>query len=144
MSDGAAAIILARDEDLPTLGRSRARFRAASSAVDTVRLGERADPSFFAGKHRAAQKAYAMAGLTAADIQLAEVYDSYSGAQLQALEALGLAARPELPVNLSGGLLGQGAPVGATGGRAGACSCPAIGGALFRETRAKRASLRIG
>ena len=56
-----------------------------------------------------------MAGLTAADIQLAEVYDSYSGAQLQALEALGLAARPELPVNLSGGLLGQGAPVGATG-----------------------------
>jgi len=115
LSDGAAAIILARDEDLPTLGRSRARFRAASSAVDTVRLGERADPSFFAGKHRAAQKAYAMAGLTAADIQLAEVYDSYSGAQLQALEALGLAARPELPVNLSGGLLGQGAPVGATG-----------------------------
>ena len=63
------------------------------------------------------------------DIGLAEVYDSYSGAQLQALYALGLMQdrllhaardgkfRPDgaMPVNLSGGLLGQGAPVGATG-----------------------------
>lgn len=59
---------------------------------------------------------------------MAEVYDSFSGAQLQALDALGVvedalaserdghfAADGALPVNLSGGLLGQGAPVGATG-----------------------------
>lgn len=115
LSDGAAAIILARGEDLPSIARGRVKFRAAASAVDTVRLGERADPSFFAGKQRAAAKAYAMAGLSAGDVDLAEIYDSYSGAQLQALEALGLGARVDLPVNLSGGLLGQGAPVGATG-----------------------------
>ena len=129
LSDGAAAIILGRKHDLPQKPNGNARFRAATSAVDTVRLGERDDPGFFHGKQRAAQRAYAAAGVSAADIGLAEVYDSYSGAQLQALEALGLggsqtlqAARHgvfdlggDLPVNLSGGLLGQGAPVGATG-----------------------------
>lgn len=129
LSDGAAALIVARPADLPRPAQQRARFRAAVSAVDTVRLGERGDPGFFAGKQRAAQRAYAYAGISAAEIGLAEVYDSYSGAQLQALEALGLgkghviAAERDgafsksgaVPVNLSGGLLGQGAPVGATG-----------------------------
>lgn len=129
LSDGAAAIILARTSDLPVKPQGRTRFRAAVSAVDTVRLGERRDPGFFAGKQRAAQRAYTSADVTAADIGMAEVYDSYSGAQLQSLEALGLAngqaiaaerddvfsAQGAVPVNLSGGLLGQGAPVGATG-----------------------------
>jgi acetyl-CoA C-acetyltransferase len=129
LSDGAAAIILSRAEDLPTRPEGRARFRAAASTVDTVRLGERPDPGFFGGKQRAAQRAYSYAGISPDDIGLAEVYDSYSGAQLQALEALGFAqGQPldaeregafavdgSLPINLSGGLLGQGAPVGATG-----------------------------
>lgn len=129
LSDGAAAIILARDKDLPQRAQGRSRFRAAASAVDTVRLGEREDPGFFHGKQQAAQRAYAMGNIRPDEIGLAEVYDSYSGAQLQALDALGLAQdklmdaardgwfRPEgrTPVNLSGGLLGQGAPVGATG-----------------------------
>ncbi|MEH6524186.1 thiolase family protein [Sulfitobacter sp.] len=129
LSDGAAAIILSRAEDLPTRPEGSARFRAAASTVDTVRLGERPDPGFFGGKQRAAQRAYSYAGISPDDIGLAEVYDSYSGAQLQALEALGFAqgqslnaeregafaVNGSLPINLSGGLLGQGAPVGATG-----------------------------
>lgn len=129
LSDGAAAIILARANELPQRAQGRSRFRAAASAVDTVRLGERQDPGFFRGKQQAAQRAYTMGNIRPDEVGLAEVYDSYSGAQLQALYALGLAQdklmetardggfRPEgtLPVNLSGGLLGQGAPVGATG-----------------------------
>ena len=129
LSDGAAAIILGRPADLPQIARGRSRFRAAASAVDTVRLGEREDPGFFRGKQVAAQRAYAMGNISPDDIGLAEVYDSYTGAQLQALHALGLGQdklmnaarngrfRPEgaIPVNMSGGLLGQGAPVGATG-----------------------------
>ena len=128
LSDGAAAIILAREADLPKLVRKRSRFRASAGATDTVRLGERDDPGFFSGKRHAAIRAYKMAGVTPDQIDLAEVYDSYSGAQLQGLEALNLApdvlladrsgffdADGALPVNLSGGLLGQGAPVGATG-----------------------------
>ncbi|WP_164860900.1 thiolase family protein [Parasedimentitalea marina] len=128
LSDGAAAIILSCKADLPQLSRRRTRFRATAGATDTVRLGERTDPGFFAGKRHAADRAYKMADVTPSDIDLAEVYDSYSGAQLQAIEALKLApnvlqadregvfdAAGTLPVNLSGGLLGQGAPVGATG-----------------------------
>jgi len=128
LSDGAAAIILARKADLPKLWRTRTRFVATAGATDCVRLGERRDPGFFAGKQQAAIRAYKMADVTPTDIGLAEVYDSYSGAQLQAVEALQLApdtlraerhgvfnADGSLPINLSGGLLGQGAPVGATG-----------------------------
>ncbi len=73
-----------------------------------------------------------MAGIRdpAAQVDCAEVYDAFSGAQIQAVEALGIA--PEgaggaaceagefdregrIPVNLSGGLLGQGGAPGATG-----------------------------
>ena len=61
---------------------------------------------------------------------MAELYDSYSGVEIQAVEDLGFVERGqggpsiaagvfdsdgELPVNTSGGLLGRGAPVGATG-----------------------------
>lgn len=128
LSDGAAAVILAREADLPKLARMRSRFRATSGATDTNRLGERDDPGFFSGKRLCATRAFKMADINPAQIDLAEVYDSYSGAQLQALEALSLApdvlraersgvfnADGAVPVNLSGGLLGQGAPVGATG-----------------------------
>lgn len=129
LSDGAAAIILAKQDDLPKRVEGRARFRAAVSAIDSVRLGERSDPGFFKGKQLAAQRAFAAAEILPIDIGLAEIYDSYTGAQLQGLEALGLADGPileaerdgvfaadgALPVNLSGGLLGQGAPVGAVG-----------------------------
>ncbi|MEP3435773.1 MAG: thiolase family protein [Hoeflea sp.] len=128
LSDGAACVILSRPENLPEMGKDRARILGMGCANDRVRLAERADPGDFAAKRLSAQRAYSSAGITPAEIGLAEVYDSYSGAQLQALEALGFAddvvraeregmfcASGAVPVNLSGGLLGQGAPVGATG-----------------------------
>ncbi|MSU91217.1 hypothetical protein GE300_16665 [Rhodobacteraceae bacterium 2CG4] len=128
LSDGAACVILGRGADLPGTGRGRARLAGTGAANDRVRLGDRPAPGRFRAKTDAARQALAAAGCTAGDIGLAEVYDSFSGAQLQALDALGLAADAvaaeragrfaadgALPVNLSGGLLGQGAPVGATG-----------------------------
>ena len=128
LSDGAACIILSRPEDLPHTGRARVRISGTGAASDRARLGDRSDPGRFRAKETAAARALAAAEITAEAIGVAEVYDSYSGAQLQALEALGLtsdvvaderagrfASCGELPVNLSGGLLGQGAPVGATG-----------------------------
>lgn len=128
LSDGAACVILARPEGLPEISRQRARIVGMGNATDLVRLGERSEPGRFRAKEVAVAKAYRQAGLEPRDIGLAEVYDSYSGAQLQALAGLGLSAQPArderegrfaadgaLPVNLSGGLLGQGAPVGATG-----------------------------
>ena len=69
-----------------------------------------------------------MADVRPSQIDFAEIYDPYAGAALQGLAALGLTERPgqdfadgcfspdgRLPVNLSGGLLGQGAAPGATG-----------------------------
>ena len=114
----------------------RAARRAPGGGADrgrwarqlTGRLAARPDPGRFMAKTRAMQAAFTMAGIGADRIGLAEVYDPYAGAALQALEALGLSDRPgadladgrfgrdgALPVNLSGGLLGQGAAPGATG-----------------------------
>ncbi|RBI61300.1 thiolase domain-containing protein [halophilic archaeon] len=79
---------------------------------------------------RAAEEAYADAGVDATDLDLAEVHDCFTIAEVLALEALdfyapgeavGAARRGEttrdgdLPVNLSGGLKAKGHPVGATG-----------------------------
>ena len=121
-------MLLARAKDLPAGARPRVRIAGMGAANDHARLGDRADPGRFAAKTAAARRAYAAADAGPERIGLAEVYDSFSGAQLQALAALGLAedvvaaeragrfdAEGALPVNLSGGLLGQGAPVGATG-----------------------------
>ena len=130
VSDGAAAIILTKQDGAPAARRGAARITGIGAANDRVRLGDRPEPGFFKGKQAAAKRAYAIAGIEKPErqIDLAEVYDAYSGAQLQAIEALGLsqdllnehrsggfAPTGRLPVNQSGGLMGLGAPVGATG-----------------------------
>ncbi|MEX3011505.1 thiolase family protein [Hoeflea sp. TYP-13] len=130
LSDGAAAIILTDPNAAPADRKNAARIAGIGAANDRVRLGDREDPGLFKAKQVAAKRAYALAGISepARQIDLAEIYDAYSGAQLQAIEALGLSndflkehrsggfsPSGRLPVNLSGGLMGQGAPVGATG-----------------------------
>ena len=132
LSDGAAAVVVAHPSRAPRAERPRVRIAGSGAATDRVRLGDRARPDRFDAKARAARAAYAMAGVhaPAEEIDCAEVCDAFSGAQIQAVEALGFA--PEggggaaceagefdregrLPVNLSGGLLGQGGAPGATG-----------------------------
>ena len=128
LSDGAAALILAEASAVPRVRARAPAIMGIGASCDRVSLGARDEPDRFSAKTRAMTRACAMAGVGPGDIALAEVYDAYSGAQLQALEALGLsddvvrdqregAFAPDgrVPVNLSGGLLGQGAPVGATG-----------------------------
>jgi acetyl-CoA C-acetyltransferase len=127
LSDGAAALILAAPDALPHARRTAPRITGIGAATDRP-LGARPDPGAFTAKTRAMQAACRMAGITPSDIGLAEIYDPYAGAALQALHALGLSGQPStdyaagrfdrdgtLPVNLSGGLLGQGAAPGATG-----------------------------
>jgi len=131
ISDGAAAVVLAAESFGPPR-RPRVRIAGWGCASDHSRLGDRARPYAFEGKARSAHQAYEKAGITEPkrEVGLAEVYDAFTGAELQGIEALGLcdagqAARAlaegrfdrggVLPVNLSGGLLGQGGPPGATG-----------------------------
>lgn len=127
LSDGAAAVILAAPDALPAARRGAPRILGMGASTDRP-LGARSNPGRFTAKTRAMQAACRMAGLEPGQIGLAEVYDPYAGAAFQAVEALGLSDRPgtelaegrfgrdgALPVNLSGGLLGQGAAPGATG-----------------------------
>lgn len=129
LSDGAAALILSGVDAAPELRKNTApRISGIGASSDLPGLGHRTDPGRFTAKRLAAQRALAMAGIAASDISVAEVYDAYAGAELQAIAALGLSDDPirglrngdfapdgRCPVNLSGGLMGQGAPVGATG-----------------------------
>lgn len=139
LSDGAAAAVLADEEwarsHSATFGqRPPVAVRGMGCASDHPRLADRPMEMFphFAAKRRAARRAFQEAGIDdpARQIDVAEVYDSFSGAELQAYEDLGLCGEGEggraagegrfelggpLPVNPSGGLLGRGSAVGATG-----------------------------
>ncbi len=132
LSDGAAAIVLCAPDAAPRSDRARVRISGSGCASDHARLGDRARPDRFDAKAAAARQAFAQAGITdpASQIDVAEVYDAFSGAEIQALEALGLVTEGQggpamaagefgrdgrLPVNLSGGLMGQGGSPGAVG-----------------------------
>ena len=93
-------------------------------------LADRKDIAFLDSVQLAAQRAYKMAGLTPADMHLAEVHDCFAIAEICCIEALGLVAIGQgnaaartgetalggrIPVNTSGGLKSKGHPVGATG-----------------------------
>jgi acetyl-CoA C-acetyltransferase len=138
LSDGAAGALLATEDWARNFSprfskRPVVYFAATGCGTDTMRLGDRyPNITNFKAKQVAAKNAYQMAGITHPldQIDVAELYDSYSGVELQAVEDLGLVAcgvggesiasgmfdlDGKLPVNTSGGLLGRGAPVGATG-----------------------------
>lgn len=138
LSDGAAAILLTTEDwaraHSPVFSqRPMVYFIATGCGTDTMRLGDRYPHiTNFRGKRAAAQQAYAMAGIAnpVEEIHVAELYDSYSGVEIQAVEDLGFVEYGHggpsiadgmfdlegvLPVNTGGGLLGRGAPVGATG-----------------------------
>ena len=131
VSDGAAAVVLSAPEHSP---HRDVKIRVAGSgcSTDYARLGDRPKIERFTAKVRSAQQAYEMAGISnpEKEIQIAEAYDAFSGAELQGIEALQFCSEGQagprmvdgafdidgrLPVNVSGGLIGQGGAPGATG-----------------------------
>ncbi len=123
VSDGAAAVVLER-------GTSGVGVRGIGQAVDTLALVDRVELTSFRATRLAAQRAYEMARMTRKEIGVAEVHDAFAPFALIDLEDLGLCGAGEapafwlrgstdrsgsLPVNPSGGLLGRGHPVGASG-----------------------------
>ena len=128
VSDGAAALIMVSDDVAKTMPRA-VRMRAAEQVSDFLPMSRR-DLTAFEGPAEAFRRACLAAGVTLNDIDLAEVHDCFTIAELMIYEAMGLApaGRGEdvlrngtvlpsgsLPVNLSGGLKAKGHPVGATG-----------------------------
>ena len=132
ITDGYAALILATEEGLARLDLDRqecVQIAGWGQAVDPLQKEQRhvLEP---AGAYRAMRSAYAMAGITPAEIQAAEIHDCFTVMGALGTEILGK-AKPgggaaywadgdaahdgECGINTSGGLIAKGHPVGATG-----------------------------
>lgn len=130
VSDGGAAAVLVSGRVVRELGvRKPIRLAATALYSGTYDTGL-TDMAFEPLTWRTAQAAYERAGIGPADVDFAEVHDCFSSAEVMRVEGLGLVPRGEyprfveaghadiggkLPVNPSGGLLGKGHPLGATG-----------------------------
>ncbi|MGE4337424.1 MAG: thiolase family protein [Pigmentiphaga sp.] len=132
ISDGAAAMVVCSAEGLRRLGlgvAGRPRVLGISLASGTLRTG-RYDLNEEDISRRAGEQAWSLSSVDPGDIDLVEMHDCFTIAEIVRLEGLGLIPRGEgarwtedgrtslggqLPVNSSGGLLARGHPVGATG-----------------------------
>ncbi|MDY6985984.1 MAG: thiolase domain-containing protein [Candidatus Thermoplasmatota archaeon] len=124
ISDGAAAMIL-------TSEKKDVELASCEAAVSRMALAERReDISWLESAEIAGKRAYMVAGVTPEDIDVAEVHDCFTIAEVQNIEALGFYKHGEgikaakeketyydgkKPVNTDGGLKAKGHPVGATG-----------------------------
>ncbi|MGZ5488383.1 MAG: thiolase domain-containing protein [Candidatus Aminicenantales bacterium] len=130
ITDGAAAVILCPVEMAGRLKKPAVRITGSGQATDTIALSSRQDLTWLESTHIASQKALAMAGRKIGDIDLFEVHDCFTIAEIMVTEALGLVEKGKgglaveegltardgrFPVNPSGGLKAKGHPVGATG-----------------------------
>jgi len=122
VNGGAAAIVSKDKTDIEVIG--------SSFATDYILTFEREDKTHFKATQIAAQKAFAMAGVTPNQINVAEIHDAFTSVELISYEDLGF-ANPgkggelirsgkinlggQMPVNPSGGLKAKGHPISATG-----------------------------
>lgn len=130
VSDGAASVVLCPLERASEFTGKPVRVLGIAQTSDYVALDRKEDITTFRAVQAAAEKAYRMAGVGPGDIDLAEVHDCFTIAEIIAVEDLGFAAKGQggwwsaeghsalngdKPVNTSGGLKAKGHPVGATG-----------------------------
>jgi len=131
ITDGASAMVLTSEEYAAEHGLDdRVAITGTGQGGDNLALHDRAHLARTPAAEEAAEEAYADAAIGPDDVDLLEVHDCFTIAEVLALEALGLYETGEaihaatdgethrtgdLPVNLSGGLKAKGHPVGATG-----------------------------
>ena len=130
VSDGAAALVLLPLDQARESARQPVRVRGIAQTSDYLALDRKRDITTFPAVEAAGQKALGMAGVTAADLHVAELHDCFTIAEIIALEDLGFCKKGAggplsasgatalggaIPVNPSGGLKSKGHPVGATG-----------------------------
>ena len=130
ISDGAACIILAAEEIAHNFTDNVVTTAASAQASNGTITTWGGDITSIPSARDAARQAYRMAGVTAADIDIAEVHDCFTSAEIVAIEDLGFfepgkgayaaveyetSRESNRPINVSGGLKAKGHPVGATG-----------------------------
>ncbi|MBT60350.1 MAG: 3-ketoacyl-CoA thiolase [Euryarchaeota archaeon] len=130
-SDGASCVILAADHVVRQFTDDPVWVRSSGAGSDRLALHDRPSITQLIATQKAAQSAYSAAGLTASDVDFAEVHDCFTVAEMMATEDLGFAQRGEggvfaregrgrlnegdVCINPSGGLKSKGHPLGATG-----------------------------
>jgi acetyl-CoA C-acetyltransferase len=130
ITDGAACVILAPFDMAREFTDTPILVAGTGQASDTISLHDRQTLTGIAATNKAAELAYKMAGVGPNDIDLAEVHDCFTIAEIMAIEDLGFCKKGDggkvterdetaiggrIPINTSGGLKGKGHPVGATG-----------------------------
>jgi len=129
-TDGAAAVVVASEEAARAVTDSPVEVRASAGSSDHLAAHERASLTRLDATVRAGRDAFAQAGAAPADIDVAELHDCFTIAEILALEDLGFADKGaggsftregqsalggQVAVNTSGGLKAKGHPLGATG-----------------------------
>ncbi len=130
ITDGASTAIVTKPELAKRFTDTPIYITGMGHSTDYLGVYEREDLAYLEGAHRAAGRAYKMAGIGPGDPDLVELHDCFTIAEIILYEALGLAERGKgyklieegetyydarIPVNVSGGLKAKGHPVGATG-----------------------------
>jgi len=130
ISDGGAAIILASEDVIKKYTDTPVWLTGVGSSNDTMKIAERSSLTGLPAAKRAAEMAYKMSGKSPSDIDVAEVHDCFTIAEIMAYEDLGFCKKGEggkfieeeqsyaggkTPVNIDGGLKSKGHPVGCTG-----------------------------
>ncbi len=130
-ADGASCIIMASEEDARKITDSPVWVEGIGTASDTLSTTGRTNLAGLSCATKAAEKAYRMARIEPKDVDVAEVHDCFTIAEIMAYENLGFCESGKggelieesqtyiggkIPVNVDGGLLSKGHPIGATGG----------------------------
>ncbi len=130
LSDGGAALVLCPAERADEFEGEPIEIVSMGEGGDTMAVHEREEIGTMGATKRAAEKAYERAGITAKDIDFAEVHDNFTITEIMAIEDLGFFEKgegghateegktrlnSEISVNTSGGLKAKGRPVGAVG-----------------------------
>lgn len=130
ISDGAAAMILAPVEIVKKVKDKVVKITGSGLATDTIAISDREELASLKAVRLSGEAAYKMAGRKPEDIDVCEVHDCFSIAELVNIEELGFVEKGKsgkfvedgnteiggkIPVNTSGGLKAKGHPVGATG-----------------------------
>jgi acetyl-CoA C-acetyltransferase len=130
-ADGSSCVIVACEEKAKAMCEKPVWILGIGAASEAVNMAGRKLLTGLSVSIEAGKQAYEMAGLGPKDIDVAEVHDCFTIAEMMAYENLGFANAGEgkdliasketykegsIPVNIDGGLLSKGHPIGATGG----------------------------
>jgi len=130
-ADGSSCLIVANEEKAKAMSQNLVWILGLGAASASVNMSGRDLFTGLAVARQAAEQAYKMAGVNPKDIDVAEVHDCFTISEILAYEDLGFTKLGEgkelirnketykegsIPVNVDGGLLSKGHPIGATGG----------------------------